>query len=226
MNNISIDKILNELDKTSQLVHKFKDTGKIPGIEKDIVLSKLREIYELVQSLEFDMTGRTEKTIEIEELIDRPSNASVVSLEPANEPDQFMAVPNKDEKSIPTQAKSSQISPKPFMTGKTEILAEKFPAQSFLNEALSQYQSKSDLSKKMQTQPLQNIFSAINVNDKFLYVKELFNNDAMLYQSSVEKLNNFENFNEAIRFLDENFSWDFNDPQVQKLLELVRRRYL
>ena len=78
----------------------------------------------------------------------------------------------------------------------------------------------------MQNRPLHDLFSAINLNDKFLFIKELFNDDATLYQKTIEKLNTSANFNESVQFLDQHFTWDFEDEQVQKLLELVRRRHI
>jgi hypothetical protein len=82
-----------------------------------------------------------------------------------------------------------------------------------------------DIAKKMQTRPLKDISSAISLNEKYVFIKELFNNNANLYESTIEKLNNAFDFNEAIRYLDQRFEWDFDEEEVQKLLELVRRRY-
>lgn len=248
MKNESIGKILEELERTRQFLVKFQTSGKMPDIERDIVLGKLRNMYEFIQLIqpeeieqpvvaekaeplpkesqapvatepepnviEFDQNKEDKKDIDkeilIEELMPEPQ------LEPALEPQ-----PQPQPESQPVHSPEPHHKP-----AKTEILAEKFQSQSFLNETLAKYQDVTDLSKKMQSQPIKDIFSAINLNDKFLFIKELFSNDAALYQSTIEKLNSAGNFNDAVRYLDGNFTWDFSDTMVQNFLELVRRRFL
>ena len=238
MKNESIDKILEELEKARQFLLKFQGTGKMSDIERDIVLAKFRNMYEFLQLIQLeeiehhsidakllDSTSEQEssiiheetptKTIEFEEEVEKEA-VSIV---------EESLVIEKDE-SKPAEVHYVPIDTKSHSSGKTEILAEKFKSGSFLNDALSQLQNVSDLSKKMQNQPIKDIFSAINLNDKFILIKELFNDDTALYQSTVEKLNAAGNFNDAVRYLDGNFTWDFTDPMVQNFLELVRRRFL
>jgi len=238
MKNESIDKILEELEKARQFLLKFQGTGKMSDIERDIVLAKFRNMYEFLQLIQleeiehsgvdaklldsnaeqesFSMHEETPtKTIEFEEEVETEV-VSIVGESPVIE----------KEKPKPAEVHAAPVDVKSHSSGKTEILAEKFQSGSFLNDALSQFQNVSDLSKKMQNQPIKDIFSAINLNDKFILIKELFNDDTALYQSTVEKLNAAGNFNDAVRYLDGNFTWDFTDPMVQNFLELVRRRFL
>jgi hypothetical protein len=238
MKNESIDKILEELEKARQFLVKFQGTGKMPDIERDIVLAKFRNMYEFLQLIQLEEIENSgidaklldstlvkessamheetpTKTIEFEEEVEKEA-VSIVEKSPVIEQD----------KPKPNEVHAVPIDAKLHSTGKTEILAEKFQSGSFLHDALSQLQNVSDLSKKMQNQPIKDIFSAINLNDKFLLIKKLFNNDTALYQSTVEKLNAAGNFNDAVRYLDGNFTWDFTDPMVQNFLELVRRRFL
>jgi hypothetical protein len=235
MKNESIDKILDELERTRQFLMKFRDTGKMPDIERDIVLAKLRNMYEFVQLVQPEIVAAG--SINVASVIDEkepevhvePIESKPVTIEFDNSAAEKLSVPEEKELEIESVEEviiKPQVKSSTTTTVKKEILAEKFQTQSFLNEALSQFQNVTDLSKKMQNQPLKDIFSAINLNDKFLFIKELFNNDAALYQSTVEKVNNAGNFNDAVRYLDGNFSWDFNEQMVQKFLELVRRRFM
>jgi Mor family transcriptional regulator len=239
MKNEPVDKILQELDKIRQFLLKFRDTGKIPDIERDIVSGKLRNIYEFIQLIQLEEADNVDlqeepvivkatekissviaedKSVTIEFSDDLPGKQIETEVaELLSEP--VITAQNIEEAVIQPQSKQNIVV-------KKEILAEKFQSQSFLNEALAHFQDVADLSKKLQNQPLKDIFSAINLNDKFLFIKELFANDSALYQSTVEKVNNAGNFNDAVRYLDGNFAWDFNDQMVQKFLELVRRRFM
>lgn len=108
---------------------------------------------------------------------------------------------------------------------KKEILAETFGKTKFLNDILAQYGNTNDLSKKFQQQPLTDLFKAIGINEKFLFVKELFGGHADSYTQTLTYINQAGSFNEAVEYLDRHFTWDFENPTVQKLLELVHRRF-
>lgn len=231
MENNVIDKIVNELESTSALVAHFRNSEQIPAIEKDIILSKLRALYELILLSNKQEPLKDEKApspksepVLIPEETVTPQNTQKVTITetvPVNEA--------KPKEIIVEEVHTSVIpvsSIKTVSSVKKEILAERFQTRSFLNEALAQYQNMQDVSRKLQNHPLSDISSAINLNEKFLFIRQLFNNDSTLYQNTIEKINNAGSFNEAVRYLDENFKWDFNDPLVQNLLELIRRRYI
>jgi hypothetical protein len=235
--NISMNHILEELEQSRQILLKFQHNNEIPAIERDLVLSKLRGIYDEVQRVSIEkqeIPAVSEKYTIVEKI----ATPEIVSFTQTIEKEEIVqeAVPilsaeihSGINEKAPEHVKvtaTSNTTTKTEVISKKEILAEKFQGQNFLNDVLTQFQNTSDLSKKIQNQPLKDIFSAINFNDKFVFIKELFKNDASLYQTTIDKLNTSENFNEAIRYLDENFTWDFNEMLVQKLLELVRRRYL
>lgn len=235
MKNELIDKILEELDKARQLLVKCKETGKVPDIERDIIMGKLRNMYEFIQfaqseKIEDDLPEQVETTIEPEpSVIQEESQSNTIEFDTVKEEkvvveEKITVTEKKTEE--PSPVKQTTVDVKVHANGQPEILADKFQNKSFLNEALSQLQNVSDVSKRVQNQPIKDIFSAINLNDKFILIKELFHNDTALYQSTVEKLNNAGNFNDAVRYLDGNFAWDFADPLVQNFLELVRRRFL
>jgi hypothetical protein len=250
MKNESIGKILEELEKTRQFLVKFQASGKIPDIERDIVLGKLRNMYEFIQLIQPEEVERPVEVINIEPQQPKAQTSVMPEPEPkviefdqpkeavkevVNETVKEELIPEPEPEPVlePQPQQESQQESQPIPTpephhkpARTEILAEKFQSPSFLNETLAKYQDVTDLSKKMQSQPIKDIFSAINLNDKFLFIKELFNNDAALYQSTIEKLNNAANFNDAVRYLDGNFTWDFSETLVQNFLELVRRRFL
>jgi len=84
---------------------------------------------------------------------------------------------------------------------------------------------KQDVSSKMKSKPITDINSAIGLNDKFVYVRELFNGNKDQFVETIQLLNNFDTFENALGYLKENFKWDYEEPIVVKLVELVRRKY-
>jgi len=236
MNKETINKNLNDLERVGQILQKFLEVGIMPDIEKDIAISKLQSIYEFTQQIQPDKPLKTDGLDIIIKEKEEPKivkeitpvikeNITEKKIE-KEEPIATKPVPEKKTKETTrSKTQNTKIKTEHANPIKTEILADQFQQKSFLNEALSQYKNMSDISKKLQSRPLKDISSAISLNEKYLFIKELFNNDSDLYHKTLEKLNNAPNFNEAIRYLDGRFEWDFDEEQVQRLLELVRRRY-
>jgi hypothetical protein len=78
-------------------------------------------------------------------------------------------------------------------------------------------------------QPIADLKQAINLNDKLLYIKDLFNGYNLAYSEAVDILNRFSNFEEADNFLKTNYAvknhWDTKPATVEKFYALLERRY-
>lgn len=110
---------------------------------------------------------------------------------------------------------------------KTKIVADRLQnKQSFRNESLRQQVSSKDLSSKITSNPISDIGASMGLNEKFSFIQELFNNDPDKFTETINILNNSSDFNEAYSYLADNFNWDMDDPQVQKLLDLTRRKLI
>jgi len=122
-----------------------------------------------------------------------------------------------EEKPIVTQEKTNGSNP--------EILADKFQSKKFVHDNISKKSQKKDVSAKMQSKPIKDISAAIGLNDKFIFIRELFGGDKDQYQETIQLLNNFDTYENALSFLEENFDWSAEDPNFERLKELVQRKY-
>jgi hypothetical protein len=131
----------------------------------------------------------------------------------------------KTAEPVPDESeKKEKVSPEKKSAG---IIADRLAgAKHFRNEELGKTFHGTDLSSKLQSQPLKDIGAAIGVNDRFYYIRELFNGDSKKFDNAIKVLNNSRNFNEAFNYLSENYNWDMDDPAVQNLLELIRRKHI
>ncbi|MDB5130367.1 MAG: hypothetical protein JWR02_116 [Mucilaginibacter sp.] len=79
------------------------------------------------------------------------------------------------------------------------------------------------------TAAISDIKQAINLNDKMLYVKDLFNGYSLAYSEAIEILNRFSTFDEATRFLNANYAlknhWESKPETREKFYALLKRRY-
>jgi len=105
-----------------------------------------------------------------------------------------------------------------------------------LNERLfeqrkSGVNSAAESPKRYQEAPqrIKDIKSAISLNDKLMFIKDLFNGYSLAYSEAIELLNRFESFEDADRFLRTNYAeknnWDSKQASVEKLYAVLRKRY-
>jgi hypothetical protein len=78
-------------------------------------------------------------------------------------------------------------------------------------------------------QPVTDIKTAISLNDKLLFVKDLFNGYGMAYGEAIELLNRCKSFDEADRFLKSNYvaknNWADKPGTVDKFYAILHRRF-
>ena len=89
-------------------------------------------------------------------------------------------------------------------------------------------QEDNSLAAKLQQNPVRDLKAAIGINDKFLFVNELFAGSMEKYNKSIENLNDLKTLNGAMIYLNElkiELQWNSSNEAYQKLKELVSRRF-
>ncbi|WP_343571403.1 hypothetical protein [Sphingobacterium sp.] len=113
---------------------------------------------------------------------------------------------------------------------------EEAPARPLtLNEIISQQKQAGVQNRVYQvnqsghTDKLTDIKAGISLNDKLLFIKDLFNGYSLAYSEAVELLNRFTSYAEADAFLQTNYAiknkWAEKPHTVEKLYNVLRRRY-
>ena len=96
-----------------------------------------------------------------------------------------------------------------------------------LNEKLGSKQN--EVSDALQDAPVKDLKKAIGINDRYLYINELFRGDESMYERSIKTINGFAIFPEAEywirRELKSKLGWDDKAPVVKQFDQLVRRRF-
>lgn len=100
--------------------------------------------------------------------------------------------------------------------------------QSSLNDRLKQAQI--ELGDSLVDVPIKDLKKAIGVNDRFLFINELFRGDEVMYERSIKTINGFAIYPEAEywikRELKLKLAWNDRDPVVKQFDQLVKRRFL
>ena len=68
------------------------------------------------------------------------------------------------------------------------------------------------------------IRKAIGLNDKFLMIRDLFGGDANLYEDTINHLNEYDDLDECMIFIVENFRWNPDSEGAKLLVSLLERK--
>jgi hypothetical protein len=96
-----------------------------------------------------------------------------------------------------------------------------------LNEKLKE--EKIELATALQGAPIRDLKKAIGINDRFLFVNDLFRGDENMYERSLKTINAFNIYPEAEywiqRELKVKLSWPENGETVKLFDQLIKRRF-
>jgi hypothetical protein len=73
---------------------------------------------------------------------------------------------------------------------------------------------------------LSDLRKAFNLNDHFLYRRELFGGNEEVMNKVITALNSKTSYQESIRFLEKKLHWDFTQPTVKDFIKIVETRFL
>jgi hypothetical protein len=96
-----------------------------------------------------------------------------------------------------------------------------------LNDRLKQ--DRAELAERLKHEPIKDLRKAIGINDRFVFINELFRGDEAMYERSIKTLNSFYNFAEAEYWINRELvlrlGWDQYSELVKHFYQLVKRRF-
>jgi len=88
---------------------------------------------------------------------------------------------------------------------------------------------QTELKSMLTATPIRDLKKAIGINDRFVFLRELFRGDEAMYERSIKTINNFRIFPEAQYWIERELKiklgWDENADTVQHFYQLVKRRF-
>ena len=187
-----------------------------------------------------------EKTIEVLQVDEAELEAELEEIKRNAQNKNNLGVHNKPSllfdplEEIPTLAhqyivKSPEVAPVPTPTPvepvvtKQPELHEKIAkvTNASLNDKLKQ--TKIELGESLLETPIKDLKKAVGINDRFLFINDLFRGDDVMYERSIKTINNFSIYPEAEywikRELKLKLGWDDKNEVVKQFDQLIRRRF-
>ena len=96
-----------------------------------------------------------------------------------------------------------------------------------LNDKLKH--GKTELVEVLKETPVKDLRKAIGINDRFLFINELFRGDEAMYERSIKTINSFNIYPEAEYWINRELKikvgWSADNATVQHFDHLVKRRF-
>ncbi len=227
-----------------------EDTGfeieEVPEPEEPVVEKPQAEAEETAEVAEPEPERIVPPPAEIKPADIKPVEPKLEEVKPAGvKPAE--AKPADVKPAEPKPAETKPVEPKPAETKPVEVKPEKMTLPEITAIAEAKLESKTDepltinqkisaqlnktakLSEQLHPHAISDLKQAINLNDKLLYIKDLFNGYNLAYSEAIDILNRLQTFEEAEEFLQNNYAaknhWESKQSTVDKFHALLRRRF-
>ena len=219
----------NKTEEIQNLLDHFKNNP--DDLNKGLNLLSDR-IESLSKEFEFMKDGfsKINSSIPKEEKVELPSTESSVfevihheeKKEPVNEViNETVEVKTETET---TTENSTEEKAETAVTVSESSKEEKPDTDEILNDQL-QKKSTEVIGEKLINNKLSDIQTAIGINDRFLFIRELFENNTEAYNSSIKFINETNNISVIEDHFKSNTNWDFENPTVIQFMELTKRKF-
>ena len=210
-------------------------------IERDLMLSYLRQLYQ--SFLDDAVEGKITVSAPLVEIPVTPPRAEPVApvyespktyVPPVVEPPRVETPPVRIEVREEPKVYIPPVEvPKPIVqeyrpTPEPPVAP---PASNSKVESLFSFKKATELSEKLSEMPIADLTKGMSINDRLLYMNELFGRDMAKLDEVLRALNNFPSLESAKSYLvgiatQYDWSQDERSEIAQSFIKLVRRRFV
>jgi hypothetical protein len=215
--NATIDLIIRDLDEAREIIDDLKKYPGVPVLQVELAKAKCKtagEVIALLKTLQNKFIPEDKIVREITEPADKnfPEKKSTANLKPETVIQPPVIINNLQNQLVKESSDST-------------IIADTFiqPSES-LYEQIGNGKSEEYLSDILKLKPVTSLTEAIGVNDRFLFMKEIFNNNKDTYSQAISRLDKVESLTDAKAIIMSYTGDNFENEAVIQLLELVKRK--
>ncbi|MFM7089508.1 MAG: hypothetical protein ACKOZZ_01735 [Bacteroidota bacterium] len=191
------------------------NTPGVSPLERDLMLSYLRQFYELIA-----LSPTQQKQTELKkEPVFHDDEKKINPVVPKSKP-QEVRIEEKTVEIPPLQKEISTIN-QPESTEKNGSL-----------DFLFVWQEPSNLAERLASQPISSLsLNSFSMNERLLYTNDLFHKQSAEMEEVIKMINNFTSFDQAKLFLlplGEQYDWQKEERReaARSFINTVRRRFL
>lgn len=225
----TLDIIIKDLEETREIIDDLKNYPGVPALQIELAKSKCKSAAEMIALLKdlplnkpvVDTVKENKTEVRNSGIYAAPSAESVaepLKEKPSQQVEEVISRPakeviNKQEKQVIT-------------IGETAIIADQFSNRpESYNETLGNIKREGDISEILKSKPVSSLSEAIGINDKFLFIREIFKGDNTLYNSMITRLDSARSFTDANEMISGIAEGNTENEAVKQLIEIVKRRF-
>lgn len=237
-----------KLHKISALTENAISDGQFSPLERELILSYIRELYDIVLDEKHPLDVR-----QAPEVVER--KAEPLSAEPIRQAETPKAAPIAEPIVVPQPVAHTVVveekviipQPEPIQIQVVEEVVKAEPVKqveiqkpSFVpnagsSDALAELfvdEKISDLSDKLALSPIKDLTKSMGINERIFTQQELFGNNQAHFSETLEGLNKCQSFDEAKQYLVHNviykYDWvaEQNIKKAVTFIKLVKRKFI
>jgi hypothetical protein len=228
--NATIDLIIKDLDETRKIIDDLKKYPGVPVLQVELAKSKCKSTGEVIALLkdigEKNLRVKEEQTPLINQQLSPAEKATTSKLieivSPAEVENKMISTVGNTSPTVIMMEESTVIQNN---VPDSAIIADKFNhLANRYNEQLGSMKSDDDLSDILKTKQVTSLYEAIGVNDRFLFIREIFNGNKDAYNQAISRLDSVETLADA-KAIIMSYKGDNTDSKaVNQLIDLVKRK--
>jgi copper chaperone CopZ len=208
--NAAIDIIIKDLNEAREIIDDLKGYPGVPELQVELAKSKCKSASEVIALLKNQVVKPSivkEEKIIVKEAIHQEI--------PAGKPDFVPPPPVKKEEPSPTVRKHAE----------SAIIADQFTNRPESYNELRARKHDDDVFEVLKSKPLSTLDKAIGINDKFHFIREIFNGDHESYNQAISKLESVGNLSDAMAVIMSYTGDNTSNEAVKQLLDLIKRKF-
>ena len=241
----TLEILTKDIQDIGKLVENLHNSPDGSTLELDLALSKLRNVYDILNEIRADIYTQKKPLAEVK-APEAVQATEAVKQTPVRNPEPEAAKQEPETRQAPEAVQAPEVviqtpdvvaqapeaveapepskEPEPVRQHDPAIIAEKFAAESSINEKVAGTREK-EVESKLLGPPIDNIGKNIGINDRFLIIRELFDGDSDGFGKLIRDLDNADGLKEANERLKMQFTRSPNHEGVLILGKLVKRRF-
>ena len=146
---------------------------------------------------------------------DEPTPAPTPKVEPKVEP---VVESEPTPAPAPTPAPVAEPKVEPIVDGENKVLGEVITPTTTIADTIAPVISVAE------DRQVETLRSAISVVDRFMLIRDLFDDDNQLYEQTIDELEKMDNLDDCIIYIAENFAWRPSSEGAKLMMDLLQRK--
>ena len=90
----------------------------------------------------------------------------------------------------------------------------------------SLYIPTSDIASKIGKERIVSLRQSIGLNDRYMFVRELFDGDVAAFDTAITKLDEFTDIDDALLYIHDTYSWTGSNKAAVSLVDMLAKKLM